>query len=381
MHAISRRRAIQHASVGILGLHAVAAARAHAQQRLERRLYVACPGIRDYLEHGGHGLLVFDIDAGHRFLKRIPTQGLSEAGKPLNVKGICANGTTGRVYISTLKHLMCIDLATDALLWERAYEAGCDRMSMTPDGKTIFLPSLEGPLWHVVDASVGAVLAKIEPNSGAHNTIVGLDNREAYLAGLRSPFLTVAGVESRKAERTVGPFSAAIRPFTINGKQTRVYVNINELLGFEVGDLKSGAKLRRVEVSGYSRGPIKRHGCPSHGIALSPDEKELWLADAHNQSLHVFDATQSPRKQTTSIRLKDEPGWITFGIDGQYVYPSTGDVIDAASKKIVTQLQDEAGRMVQSEKLLEVDFRDGKPWKAGDQFGLGHLGAPDGIAP
>ena len=28
-------------------------------------LYVAAPGIRDYLEYGGHGLLVFDIDDGH----------------------------------------------------------------------------------------------------------------------------------------------------------------------------------------------------------------------------------------------------------------------------------------------------------------------------
>ena len=45
----------------------------------ERRLlYVAAPGIRDYLEYGGHGLLVFDIDDGHRFVKRIPTAGLDD---------------------------------------------------------------------------------------------------------------------------------------------------------------------------------------------------------------------------------------------------------------------------------------------------------------
>ena len=57
----------------------------------ERRLlYVATPGIRNYLEYGGHGLLVFDIDDGHRFVKRIPTAGLDEHGKPLNVKGVCA---------------------------------------------------------------------------------------------------------------------------------------------------------------------------------------------------------------------------------------------------------------------------------------------------
>ena len=47
---------------------------------LERRLYVAVPGIRNYLEYGGHGLLVYDIDHGHRLIKRIPTGGLDAKG-------------------------------------------------------------------------------------------------------------------------------------------------------------------------------------------------------------------------------------------------------------------------------------------------------------
>ncbi len=65
-----------------------------AQRRL---LYVATPGIRDYLEYGGHGLLVFDIDHGHKFVKRIPTGGVNESGKPINVKGICASAKTKRI--------------------------------------------------------------------------------------------------------------------------------------------------------------------------------------------------------------------------------------------------------------------------------------------
>ncbi len=42
-------------------------------EQVSRRLYVAEPGIRNYLEYGGHGLLVYDIDHGHRLIKRIPT--------------------------------------------------------------------------------------------------------------------------------------------------------------------------------------------------------------------------------------------------------------------------------------------------------------------
>lgn len=342
-------------------------------QKDHRYLYVAVPGIRNYLEFGGHGLLVFDIDAGHKFVRRIPIGGLDENGKPRNVKGICARANTKRVHISTTHTLMCLDLLSDKLLWEKPYEGGCDRMGITPDGKSIYLPSFEKDHWHVVDALSGEVIAKIEPKSGAHNTICGLNGKEAYLAGLKSPLLTVADTATRTAARTVGPFSAAIRPFTVNGRQTIAFVNVNDLLGFEMGDLTSGKKLHRVEVTGFQTGPVKRHGCPSHGIGLTPDEKEIWVCDAHNSRMHVFDATVMPPRQVASIEVREQPGWITFSLDGKYAYPSTGDIIDVASRKIATGLTDETGAAVHSEKMVEIHFRGGEPVRTGDQFGLGRV--------
>lgn len=68
-------------------------------------LYVAAPGIRNYVEFGGVGLLVFDIDAGYKFVKRIPTWDVP-AGKPAeNVKGVvaqsCANSPAGLLSVWT----------------------------------------------------------------------------------------------------------------------------------------------------------------------------------------------------------------------------------------------------------------------------------------
>lgn len=342
----------------------------------ERRLlYVAEPGIRNYLEYGGHGVLVFDIDHGHRFVKRIPTGGLNDKGIPDNVKGICANALTKRLYVGTTLTVTCIDLVSEEILWENAYEGGCDRMSISPNGNVIYLPSFEKDHWNIVNALDGAVIAKIVPKSGSHNTVYGLDGKHAYLAGLKSPLLTVADTTTHTVEKTIGPFSASIRPFTVNGRQTLCFVNVNELLGFEIGDLKTGKKLHRVEVQGFKKGPIKRHGCPSHGIGLTPDEKQLWVADAFNERIHIFDATVMPPRQLESIKVRDEPGWVTFTRDGQYAYPSTGDVIDTATRKIVTTLADENGKPVQSEKMLEIDFLAGEPVQTGDQFGLGRVTA------
>ena len=334
-------------------------------------LYVAEPGIRNYVEWGGIGILVYDIQDNFRFVRRIPTMRVADGESPENVKGICASAVTNRVYVTTIKRMLCIDLLTDALLWSRAYEGGCDRMAITSDGRTIFLPTLEGPYWFVIDALTGDEQMRIVRNSGAHNTLCALDGSHAYLAGLRSPLLSVVDTATRAVAKEVGPFGNVIRPFTIDGSERRCYVNVNDLLGFEIGDIRTGKMLRRVEVPGFKAGPVKRHGCPSHGIGLTPDENELWLCDGANSHLHVFDLSGSAPRLTHSIAVRDQPGWVTFTLDGRFALPSTGEVIDVRSKRITTMLSDETGRAVQSEKLLEIVFSDGRPVRTGDQFGIG----------
>jgi DNA-binding beta-propeller fold protein YncE len=337
---------------------------------------VAEPGIRNYVEYGGVGVLVYDMDNGYRFVRRIPTFQVP-AGPPVeNVKGIAAHAGTHRLYVTTLKRLAAFDLLTDRLLWNKEYEGGCDRLAVSPDGKILYVPSFEGAHWHAIDAMTGNVIAKVMTNSGAHNTIYGPDGKSVYLAGLRKPELLVADPHTNTVVKSIGPFSNVVRPFTINAAQTLCFVNVNDLLGFEVGDIRTGKVLHKVEVQGFNKGPVKRHGCPSHGIGLTPDEKELWLADGANSRIHVFDMSAMPPKQVASIALRDQPGWITFSLDGRYALPSTGEVIDVKSRKVIATLSDEQGHAVQSEKVVEVVFQNDKPVRTGDQFGIGRATGP-----
>ena len=348
---------------------------------VRRLLYVASPGVRNYEHWGGHGVLVFDMDHGHEFVRRIPLDGygLDADGNVLNVKGICAHAETGRLFVSTLEHLICLDLQTDQVNWQHAYDQGCDRMSVSPDGAVMYLPSLEKEVWYVIDAATGEEITRLDLGIRSHNTVCGLDGEQFYLAGLGSSELFLAKTGSHAIERTIGPFSDSIRPFTVNGSQTLVFVNVNELLGFEVGDLRTGEVLHRVEVSDdVPRGKPDRHGCPSHGIGLTPDETELWVCDGFNSQLHIYDATVLPPKPTTRIKLREQPGWVTFSLDGTRAYPSTGEVIDVESKQIIARLTDEEGREVHSEKMLEIQFENGAPVRNGDQFGLGRVRAGAG---
>ncbi|MDQ3291796.1 MAG: hypothetical protein M3Q05_10955 [Bacteroidota bacterium] len=335
-----------------------------------RFLYVAVPGIRDYLGYGGHGILVFDIDNNHQFVKRIKTKGLRTNGKPMNVKGVAVSVPLNSIYVSTLQTLQRIDLTTEEILWEKTYEGGADRMAISPDGKTMYLPSLENTFWNVVDCATGNVIKKIPVVARAHNTIYGPSGKYVYMGDIGSPLLHVADTRTHAVVKKIGPFGKGIRPFTINSAETLVFATVDSLLGFEVGDLQTGKLLNRIGVEGWTKGPVRRHGNPSHGIGLTPDEKELWLADGHNMRMHVFSAVK-PYQQLTTIPLQDMPGWITFSMDGKYAYPSSGEVIDVKTRKILHTLQDEFNDYVASEKMVEVHLDNYKAVKAGDQFGIG----------
>jgi DNA-binding beta-propeller fold protein YncE len=359
---------------------------AQAQQR-HRFLYAALPGVGggNNLKYGGAGILVFDIDHGHKFVKRVPLQGApppavnpssGRAGQGTGqeaIKGIAAHAQTARLYVSTSRRVAAYDLLSDTLVWEQSYDGrGTDRIALSPDGTTLYAPELGAPKWIVADAATGAPIASIDKPGRPHNTQFSDDGGRVYFeAEGDTRTMSVVDAKTRTIVKEVGPFNNMVRPFTFNGTQTLLFANINDFLGFEIADLRTGAIVAHVEVPGVTAGRSPTHGIPSHGIAMTQDETEIWIADNANNYLRIFDATIMPPTLKTSVRVRDEPGWITFGIDGTLAYASTGDVIDVHTKQVVATLQDENGANAESEKMLEIDFAGGKPVLAGDQFGKG----------
>jgi DNA-binding beta-propeller fold protein YncE len=181
-------------------------------------LYVAVPGIRDYLGYGGHGILVFDMDNNHRFVKRIQTSGYHPDKTPSNVKGVAVSISLNSIYISTWETLQRIDLTTGKIVWEKEMEGGCDRMAISPDGKTMYLPAFEKKFWMVVDCATGNVIAKIDGFIKSHNSLYGPSGNYVYLGDIRNPWLYMANTKTNTIEYKVGPFFNYVRPFTLDSK-------------------------------------------------------------------------------------------------------------------------------------------------------------------
>jgi len=326
-----------------------------AAQEAHRYLYVGIPGVDDDTLHRGVSIAVFDIDRGHAFVKRIEVWPPGAA--PETVRGIAAGPPGARLYISTTRRLAAVDLASGKIIWENDYGGHCcERMAVSPDGRTIYAPAFGSPVWYVIEAASGVSRGTIRVLGWPRSTVYAQDGSAAYLAAWESPLISIADTKSLTVTKEVGPFSGYVCPFTVNRKATLAFANVDGLLGFEVGDLHTGLILDRVELSDYSPEQLAQYECPSHGIAFTPDEKELWVADGVGNRLRIFDSTTYPPVEKGDVPLARQPRWISFSLDGRYAYASTGEVVDVAAKRVLTTLKDEDDLVVESERMIEVDM-------------------------
>jgi len=361
---------------------------------------------------------VFDINNGHELVKVIPLDAPTGTTSVSNVRGITASAVNKTLYISHYGsykdlrpggalsgHVLALDLETDRVLWNRAYPSSVDRGAVTPDGSTLFMPSGElapTPFFYVIDGDTGEEQPeqRITVAPYTHNTVVTLDGSRVFMTAFGAfsnrgfePYIHVAETQTLKVVAKIGPFAAHIRPITINGAATLVFANVNNLIGFQVGDVSSG------EVLYTASAPVEKNAKPghkadvSHGISMTADETEVWVVDQVQSGVHVFDVSGLPEsppvwKQYIDTHdgseqdaagnylygetgIVNQPGWIMSSIDGSFLYPESGEVIDVVAKKVIGQLIGASGNFVHSRFALEVDFRDGKVVRVGDQQGVG----------
>jgi outer membrane protein assembly factor BamB len=337
---------------------------APAASALKRYLYMSTP---DGAQSGGSGkgILVFDIDDGHRFVRRI------EIPFKEGLRGFCGSAKNHAVYYSsTSGRLGAFDVETEKVLWEKVYKTGIDRACITPDGKKIYAPT---GWWFrgtnsgfiVINPADGEVLNWLPAGPQAHNSIASLDGQFAYL-GTETNFTVFRTRDDAMVLNVPGVGESGVFPFTVDSRNRHAYICLGQHVGFDMVDLKTGQVPHRVLAGDR---PIPHR---THGAALTPDERELWISDQDGKKLFVFDATQTPPKETGQVDLSaGGHGWVTFSLDGNFAWCHTPDVIDARTKKVVATLKDEDGKLVSGSKFIEVHFRNGKVVAMGDQFGLG----------
>ena len=354
-------------------------------------LYVATPG--DNGTDNQSGVVVLDADKGYSFIKRIP-YGLPASQMPgPKIAGIEASVPLQMLYVAANGHMLAIDLKTDAVAWmfkgegapvarTRGVASGCcERPWTLPDGKTLLVGSSYNRWWYYIDGATGKVLGKLDtPETPvAHNLALSADGRLGVLGSMSSPKegkagIAVIDVPGRKVLRNM-TFSEMVRPLTINHDFSLVYVNVNDLIGFEIVDIQTGKMLKRVELPGDA---WKGKGY-SHGIGMTPDESEIWIADPVNDAWQVWDNPGDGRNPVYSPSkiIKPSAGvehsWVSMTNDGKLAFLGDSSVVDVKTHKEIAVLKDEFGRrIVHTEKVLHLTFKDGQLIEASNQFAVGN---------
>jgi len=353
-------------------------------------VYIATPG--DGGTDNQSGVVVLDGDKNYSFLKRISYQLPASRMPGGKVSGIAVSVPLQMLYVTQDGSMTAFDLATDQIAWtfkgesapvERSRGAAsgcCERPWLLPDGKTLVVGSSYNSWWYYIDGATGKSLGKLPtPEANvAHNLAVTADGKLGIMGSMSSPKNGKAGVAvidvpNRKVLRYM-TFSEMVRPLTINHDASLVYVNVNDLIGFEIGDVQTGKMLKRMELPGNA---WKGKGY-SHGIGMTPDESEIWVADPVNNAWQVWDNPGDGRNPVynASKMIKPTAGvvhsWIAMTNDGKLALIGDSSIIDVKTHKEIAVLKDEYGRrIVHTEKALFLTFKEGTLIEANNQFAVG----------
>jgi DNA-binding beta-propeller fold protein YncE len=345
----------------------------------------------EYVFQSGQ-IYIYDIDDEQKLVRHI--SGIPDTD---GVRGMVVDPASHILYIShggdgpegsSHGSLLAYDLVSESVLWDREYSFPVDSGAITPDGTEIYMPTGENSssgIWNILRSSDGSPLGSIKGPINAHNTIVSLNGKYVFLGGRNSRYLAVASAASNEIVKEIGPLNYGVRPFTVNGSSTLAFTTATSFLGFQVSSIATGQVLYTVPIPGFSL-PPEYVGPPSHGISLTPDEKQLYVMDAPHDYVHVFDVSGLPSSAPRLIanialspRVGEEApcpydcgksGWLQASRDGRYVFVGdTGDVIDTQTLKIVNTL----APLTETRQLLEIDWRDGVSFATTTRYGLGYV--------
>lgn len=339
-------------------------------------------------------MYVYDIDHGSRLVQKVSLPGID------GIRGVVVSPRTRTLYISHGGDgggngdgaLLAYDLLDNKVLWDRHYGRGIDAPAITNDGSRIYLPDGElspDGIWTVIDARTGAVTGTIRAGAGAHNTLIGLSGKRVYLGGRNYRYLDVAATATNRIVKRVGPLISGVRPFTVNGRETLAYTTATGFLGFQVSSLATGHVLYTTTFGPRFRWNPTAFAptAPSHGISLSPNQRQLWVIDGPNSYVHVFDVSGLPRRaprRIADIKLSapltgaesgcrydcTRDGWLQHSRNGCLVFVGdSGDVLSTMTFKRVAFLP----ALRNTRKFLELDWRRGVPVATTSMHGLGDV--------
>lgn len=252
--------------------------------------------------------------------------------------------------------LIAIDTRTDAIKWRLDLDGMPHHMSASKDGKYVFIPYYDTWYLAVVDVDERQIVKKIFIGHGGHGTKVSANGEHLYVGSMMNDTLTVVDTKTLEVVNRFG-FRDAVRPFAITKDESTIYVQQSWLHGFIVLDPKTRDQ-HTVHLPDLGKEVPMPDFYPhnvNHGIALNPDESQLWAVGSALNFVAVY--THPDLGHVANIPVGNDPNAIVFNGDGRFAYISNRkgndmSVIDTKSYKEVKRIP--LGKYPQRMVIIDV---------------------------
>jgi YVTN family beta-propeller protein len=223
------------------------------------------------------------------------------------------------------KTLDFVEQATGKIIAKVPLTGRPNSISTSPDGKLVFVAIAQGPGGvDVIDVESMKRIKTIPIKGAVHYAYLTPDGKYIAAASIGGKIITLIDIKTQEAVRDFN-FKLGVRPVAFekgpDGLTSRMFVQESGLHGFEVIDFKTGVPINTVTLPDE---PISMVGmqssAPSHGIAVAPDNKTLWVNSSVAGAVFIYALPELKLLGHTVIG--DVPDWLTFTPDSKVVYIS-----------------------------------------------------------
>lgn len=261
--------------------------------------------------------------------------------------GVAFSPDGKRAYITCESEstLWATDTKTGKLIAKAQLSGHPNNLSVSNDGKYAFVGIAVAPgAVDVIDTAT-MKLAKSVPVKGAvHNVYVTPDGKYAVAGSIPGKIISVIDAKTLEVAWDL-PVPAGVRPMAFDkaadGSTAHIYAQLSNLHGFIVVDFKTHQITQTVKLPDEPLIGKAESAAPSHGIAVSPDGKTMWV----NSSLAsgIFEYSLPDLKVLGYVKTDKVPDWVTFTPDGKRVYVANSAVntvtaVDTASRKEIATI-------------------------------------------
>jgi YVTN family beta-propeller protein len=261
--------------------------------------------------------------------------------------GVAFSPDGKRAYITCESEstLWATDTKTGKLIAKAPLSGHPNNLSVSNDGKYVFVGIAVAPgAVDVIDTASMKIAKSIPVKGAVHNTYVTPDGKFVIAGSVAGKMLTVID-EKTLAVAWELPMDNGVRPIAFekaaDGSTSRMFVQISNLHGFEVVDFKTHKVAQTITLPDQPVNGKAESAAPSHGIAVSPDGKTLWV----NSSIAsgIFEYSLPDLKVLGYVKTDKVPDWVTFTPDGKTVYVANSGVnmvsaVDVASRKEIARI-------------------------------------------